>query len=90
MKSITVSDTLHGRLAARAAAHQRSIEDEIRSCLELALQDDAAVDAIPEARWQEIETSLDAALRETPSDFTEQDREKYRDLARGYLSSQKS
>ena len=86
-----VSDDLQRLLAQRAAVNRRSVEEEALCCLQITIaQDEAVLSSIPEARWQEIERSLGEALVETPTEFTEADRNKYRDLARGYLHSQKS
>ncbi len=86
-----VSDDLQRSLAERAAANRRSIEEEAVCCLQITIaEDEALLASVPEARWKEIEKSLDEALSEVPTEFTEEDRNKYRDLARGYLHSQKS
>ena len=86
-----VSDDLQRMLAERAAANRRSIEEEAVCCLQIAIAEgEALLASVPAARWKEIEKSLDEALSEIPTEFTEEDRNKYRDLARGYLHSQKS
>jgi plasmid stability protein len=91
MKTLTVTgidDELHRKLAERAAANQRSMEEEALCCLRMTIaQDEAILNSIPEERWKEIEKSLGEALRETPTEFTEADKQKYRDLARGYLKT---
>jgi plasmid stability protein len=85
-----ISDELQQKLAKRAAANQRSVEEEALCCVRMAIEtDEAALNSVSDSRWKEIETSLSEALRETPTAFTEKDREKYRELARGYLHSQK-
>ena len=86
-----VSDDLQRMLAQRASANRRSVEEEALCCLQITIaQDEAVLGSIPEARWQEVERSLGEAFAETPTEFTEADRNKYRDLARGYLHPQKS
>jgi hypothetical protein len=86
-----ISDELQRKLAERATANRRSIAEEALYCLRVSIEHgEALLDSIPEKRWREMEVSLDEALRETPTEFTEKDREKYRDLARGYLPSKKS
>jgi plasmid stability protein len=91
MNTLTVtgiSDELHRKLAERAAANRRSIEEEVLCCVRISIeQDEALLHSIPDERWKEIERSLGEALRETPTEFTEADKQKYRDLARGYLKA---
>jgi plasmid stability protein len=86
MKTLTLSslsDGLHLKLAERAAANHCSVEEEAVRCLQLSVEDEALLDNIPAQRWEAIETSLVAALRETPSDLTDEDSQRYRNLARG-------
>ncbi len=91
MNTLTVggiSDELHRKLAERASANHRSIEEEALCCLQVSVaQDEATLHSISDERWRKIERSLDEAFQETPSDFTEVDRQRYRDLARGYLKT---
>lgn len=91
MNTLTVtgiSDELHRKLAERASANRRSIEEEALCCLQISIaQEEAILHSISDERWQEIEKSLDEAFRETPTNFTEADKQRYRDLARDYLKT---
>jgi len=87
MNTITipsVSDELHRRLAERAKVNQRSIEEEAVCCLlETIESDEAALNAIPQAAWKEIESSVAETIHDRGTPLTDGDFQRYREMARG-------
>jgi plasmid stability protein len=91
MKTLTINridDELHRKLAERAAANQRSMEEEALCCLRITIaQDEALLNSIPEEQWKEIERSLCDSIHDRGTPLTEADFARYRDLARGRKAS---
>jgi plasmid stability protein len=87
MKTITlhhVGDHLLRKLEARAAANQRSLEDEAIACLQVTVDaEDELIGAISPGRWAEIEESVCEAIHDKGTPLTVADFEHYRGLARG-------
>ena len=92
MNTITlrnVSDELLGRIKRLAETNARSVEAEIAAWFEMNLTARDVEASISEERWREIEQSLVESLNETPTDFTKEDWERLRNIARGKTTSQK-
>ena len=79
-----ISDELQRKLVERAAANQRSIEEETLCCVRLTIEtEEAVLNSIPEDRWKEIEQSLCDSIDDPGTPLTKADMDRYRDLARG-------
>ena len=90
MNTLTVtgiSDELQRKLAERAAANRRSIEEEVLCCLQITIeQEEALLTSIPDDQWKKIEQSLCDSIHDRGTPLTKADLERYRDLARGRQS----
>jgi plasmid stability protein len=87
VKTLTISDIseeLCRRLAERAEANHRSIEDEALCCLRSAIEsDDDALNAISDREWAQIEQSVCDTIHERGTPLTDTDFQRYREIARG-------
>jgi plasmid stability protein len=79
-----VSDELRRKLAERAQANHRSVEAEALCCLQEAIEtEELLLGAIPGERWNEIERSVCETIHDRGTPLTDDDFQRYRDLARG-------
>lgn len=87
MNTITIpdlDDELHRKLAERAKANHRSIEDEALCCVRVALEaDDEALNSIPAETWAEVERSICETIHDRGTPLTDADFKRYREMARG-------
>ena len=80
----TVSDELHRKLTARAAANHRSVEDEALCCLQTTIEtDEDLLEAIPAGRWDEIERSVCGTIHDRGTPLTDADFQRYQEMTRG-------
>ncbi len=87
MSKLTIPDPgedLLRKLAARAKANHRSIEDEALCCVRVALEtEEEALNSIPTETWAQVERSVCDTIQERGTPFSDADFERYRDIARG-------
>lgn len=79
-----LGEELHRKLARRAAANHRSVEDEALCCLREAIEmDESLLDAIPQSQWAEVEQSVCETIHDAGTPLTDADFQRYREMARG-------
>lgn len=79
-----INEDLRRKLAERAKANQRSIEDEALCCLRAAVEfDENALNAIPPGEWANIERSVCETIHDRGTPLTDEDFQRYREIARG-------
>lgn len=87
MNTVTIPDVgeeLHRKLAERAKANNRSIEDEALCCVRVALEmDDEVLNSIPTETWTEVERSICDTIHDGGTPLTNADFDRYRKMARG-------
>jgi plasmid stability protein len=82
------SEDLLRRLRSRAAANQRSIEDEAMCCLQATLsEEDELLSSVPDDAWSAIERSVCETLHDRGTPLTDDDFARYRERARGHSDS---
>ena len=92
MNTITLQDVteeLLERLRVRAQANGRSMEAEAMACLEAMTEAEEIEATISDDRWPEIEQSLVEGLKKPATQFTEQDWQHFRKMARGKATDHK-
>ena len=79
-----VSESLHRKLAERAKANQRSIEQEALCCLQEAIEaDEELLNSIPSGEWAQIEQSVCETIHDRGTPLTNADFQRYREMASG-------
>jgi plasmid stability protein len=87
MNTLTIQNVdaeLHRKLAERAKANDRSLEDEALCCLQEVIElDEELLNAISPEQWDDVERTISETIEDQGTPLTASDFQRYREMARG-------